>query len=538
MNKTKSNIYIFLIFFFFISKLTAQDIHEAVGQGNIEQIKSIIEEFPESVNSKDANGRTPLRFTDNPEIIKLLIEKGADSHIKDNRGRSPLKFLMNFALRFPGLREQKKEALSAYIESGVRFPAKGDDGKYFLHSAAQIGHKEIVEQLISNEAYLSTLNNNDGTFLHSAAFGGLSKTVQKLVNDGFKIDLKNRYGQTPIILAAMEGKQNVVEILIENKADLNYYSLNGKAAIDNAAEFGHSEIVKLLEKNGSKKGSKKIVDLSGNYLAQNKPGDKPEIFAKGIISTVHYDHSAPIFSKDGREVYWSEVYTSRGDFIYFTKEKNGKWTVPQILPFCRIGGTYMYPTLSADGQKLFFVSDLSIDGKGAGDQMNIWYVERQGEGWSAPVYVGFDKGHEYGLTIADNGNLYFMGFYEGGIGSADLYISKYENGKYAQPENLGKVINTESYEDEPYIAPDESYILFASNKPTEKSEGRIYISYKSENGNWQEPISIYSKMNFEGDVRFPHISPDRKYFFFASNVNGNWDIYWMEAEKLFSGNKF
>jgi len=69
-----------------------------------------------------------------------------------------------------------------------------------------------------------------------------------------------------------------------------------------------------------------------------------------------------------------------------------------------------------------------------------------------------------------------MGFYEGGFGSADLYISKFEEGQYSEPENLGDIINSPSYEDEPFIAPDESYLIFASNKQTEKNEGRIYIS--------------------------------------------------------------
>ncbi len=526
---------LFLVLILF-SNTFAQVIHDAVRRSDIAKIESIIDEDSDAANLKDANGRIPLRFTDNPEIIKLLINKGADPFIKDNRGRSVLKFLMNYALRFPSLREQKKAALTAYIESGTKFPSRGDEGKYFLHSAALIGHEKLFSQIIENNVDINSLNNSEGTLLHSAAFGGLTEVTEKLIKGGLDINAKNRYGQTPVMLAAMEGHKNVVSELIENDADLNIKSDAGKNAADYALDFGHDEIISLLKKYGVEAGAKKFTNLIGSYLGQKEPGTKPELFGKGIISSIHYDHSSPIFSKDGKEVYWSEVYTSRGDFIHFMKEENGKWTVPEILPFCHIGGTYMYPTLSEDNKKLFFTSDRALDGNGSGDQMNIWYTEKTELGWSEPIYIGFDKGHEYGLTIAENGNLYFMAFYDGGFGSADLYVSKYIKGKYSEPKNLGEVINTGSYEDEPYIAPDESYLIFASNKPTENNEGRFYISYKNADGAWKDPENISSKIEIDGDIRFPHISPDGKYFFFASDQNGNWDIYWMKFDFIIKNN--
>lgn len=41
-------------------------------------------------------------------------------------------------------------------------------------------------------------------------------------------------------------------------------------------------------------------------------------------------------------------------------------------------------------------------------------------------------------------------------------ISRFEDGHYAMPENLGAAINTKYLEHDPFIAPDESYILFTS----------------------------------------------------------------------------
>ncbi|MBN1270672.1 MAG: PD40 domain-containing protein [Candidatus Aminicenantes bacterium] len=53
---------------------------------------------------------------------------------------------------------------------------------------------------------------------------------------------------------------------------------------------------------------------------------------------------------------------------------------------------------------------------------------------------------ERGPSISDNGNLYFCSMRAGGFGHIDLYCSKFVDGKYLRPENLGSVLNTEGYE--------------------------------------------------------------------------------------------
>jgi hypothetical protein len=45
--------------------------------------------------------------------------------------------------------------------------------------------------------------------------------------------------------------------------------------------------------------------LSGDYLGLTLPGDSPVVFARGIISTDHHEHSAPAFSPESNEVFWS-----------------------------------------------------------------------------------------------------------------------------------------------------------------------------------------------------------------------------------------
>jgi len=478
-----------------------------------------------AVNDTMPNGKNALHRTDNPEIIKLLVESGTNPNKKDQYGNTPLKFTLNYSLRFASLREQKNAALSAFLDAGVQFPHAAEEGRWFLHNTAIVKHDALLRQLLLNGANATTRNDNGGTLLHSAASGGVLWLADSLINSGANVNSLNRYGQTALFMSIIEGQREMTELLISHKATIELADLAGRKPLQYARDFGRDEIVDVLLLNGAARQAQKILPFKGAYLGQNPPGDEPQLFAGGVVSSVFFDHSAPNFSAGGDELYWSPVYTSRGDYIFSMKQIGNNWTVPQIEPFCRIGGTYMYPTLSADGSRLFFASDEALPGQEAGQEMNIWFVERENNGWSKPNLVGFPGGAEYGLSIAENGNLYFMAMYEQGEGGADLYISEYMNGTYIEPKNLGAAVNSSSYEDEPYVDPQERFLIFSSLRP---GNGRVYLS-RNENGEWQPAVDVSERIPLDGDVRFPQISRDGRYLFFASNANGNWDIYWMKA---------
>ena len=47
--------------------------------------------------------------------------------------------------------------------------------------------------------------------------------------------------------------------------------------------------------------------LRGPYLGQKPPGDVPELFAPGIVSSVYWEHSGAVFTPDGKELFWSRA---------------------------------------------------------------------------------------------------------------------------------------------------------------------------------------------------------------------------------------
>ena len=77
-----------------------------------------------------------------------------------------------------------------------------------------------------------------------------------------------------------------------------------------------------------------LSSRSGSYFNMEPPGIRPEIFAPGIISTEYHEHSSPMFSRDGKEVYWSVFYNFWGpQVIVFMRYDNNRWTRPRVAPF-------------------------------------------------------------------------------------------------------------------------------------------------------------------------------------------------------------
>ncbi len=296
--------------------------------------------------------------------------------------------------------------------------------------------------------------------------------------------------------------------------------------------------------------------LKGPYLGQKPPGITPEIFAPGIVSASYNEYIAN-FTPDGKELYFA-LGGAPLDIILFMKEENDQWTKPQVAPF---SGKYSAEfSLSPDGNKIVICMGSPLDGTGKPkENWEIWIVERNDTGWGEPKNLGppvnSEKSSSDYPTISTRGNLYFYsGNREGGMGKGDIWMSKFVDGHYTEPQNLGHSINTEFWEMDPFVAPDESYLIFCSG---ERSDGYgradLYISYRRKDGSWTKAVNMGDKINSITIEIHPFVTPDGKYLFFCSNRtthrpysevpityeeklnilnspgNGSEDIYWVDA---------
>ncbi len=271
--------------------------------------------------------------------------------------------------------------------------------------------------------------------------------------------------------------------------------------------------------------------LKGPYLGQKPPGETPEIFAPGIISTGLSELNA-VFSPDGSEFYYAISTPGKGYKIYYTKELNTGWTDPQLVPFSS-NKSDVDMCITHDGKRMYFGSNRPVNGV-AQEDFKIWYVDRMGNGWSGAKYLDAsinDGKRALYPTVSKYGTMFFQAVRKDTYGSRDIYYSKYVDGKYLNPVHLGKEINSIYGEGDVLIAPDESYMIVNSNgRPDDLGKGDLYISFKKKEGTWTPLKNMGNNINSNKTDYCPMISPDNKYFFFTSTRTGHGDIYWVDAK--------
>jgi hypothetical protein len=268
-------------------------------------------------------------------------------------------------------------------------------------------------------------------------------------------------------------------------------------------------------------------ELKGPYLGQNRPGSTPERFAPSIIDSEV--HTATVFSPDGQEVYW-KLMPNGVDEIVFMRLEDGRWTHPQVVPFASRFFDSDDPCFSPDGERLFFTSWRPLKWYQVFQlSEGIWYVERTEQGWSKPKPVGTavnSMNVHWQLSVSENGSLYFSS-------EGDIYRSEFKNDQYEEPVKLVNEINTPSNEGHPYIAPDESYLIFSSDKQVDNvGDYDLYVSIHRDDGSWSKAINLGIGVNSRYQDLYPVMSPDGEYLFFISNRGGMHSVYWVDSEQI------
>ncbi len=270
--------------------------------------------------------------------------------------------------------------------------------------------------------------------------------------------------------------------------------------------------------------------LTGPYLGQKPPETTPKVFARGIIST-EVSEGCSYFSKDG-QLYLFARGGSVEPGIFFMEQKDGVWSKPQLASFSAGRHDWDF-TLAPDGKTVFVASGRPHKTGGSPERdHSIWVSKRTKKSWSEPYLLPFPVNagqHDSYPSVTEDGTLYFFSNRSGGLGMGDIYRSRKTNGQYTKIINLGTPLNTEFHEVDPFIAPDESYMILCSDRPGGYGKADIYISFRKDNGSWTEPVNLGEKVNSPYDEYIPAVTPDGKYFFFTTNKTGNRDIYWVST---------
>lgn len=269
------------------------------------------------------------------------------------------------------------------------------------------------------------------------------------------------------------------------------------------------------------------IDKNDLYFGQVPPGSNPEVFATGIVSKPGTREGAASFTPDGKTFFFTRTDKNRSSIFYSSLVKS-RWTNPREWEHSSETGSWE-AFVSPDNRLLYFVNKHNSSDSGG----HIWKSSFGNQKWGTPTLLPMPIRSTKGFwfpTASSNGNLYFGAYPDSvqNFGKSDIYIYRCEGGRITV-ENLGGTINTPYEEWDPYIALDESYLLFESDRPGGFGGVDIYISFKL-NGKWQAPVNLGSRINSSRHEVAAKVSPDGKYIFFDRPTRDEQDIYWVSAQ--------
>jgi len=216
-----------------------------------------------------------------------------------------------------------------------------------------------------------------------------------------------------------------------------------------------------------------VADTDGKQLSNVRP------FKKQLNDKMHEGPAS--FTKDGKTMAFtrnnyegkSSKETINLEIFFATKNEEGEWSEP--IPFKLNNKEYSvgHPCLSADGNTMFFVSDMpgglggtdiyrirKIDGNIWGEPENLTEINTE-----ANEMFPFYHENQKVLFFASNGHL--------GLGGLDVFLSP-EVGSFGTIINAGTPLNTR-FDDFALIVDDEMKNgYFSSNREGGKGDDDIY----------------------------------------------------------------
>ncbi len=247
-----------------------------------------------------------------------------------------------------------------------------------------------------------------------------------------------------------------------------------------------------------------------------------------------YDEQSPFISPDGKVLYWTLANhpdniggkKDPGD-IWYAVWTGEEWSLPihggnkiNDEGYNAVGG------FSHDGERMFLLSHYS---KGAGSAtQGIAVSIRTAEGWSSPENITIPyflnrSATLQGFLATTVEAFVFSADSYSTRGAEDIYVSVLESGRWSEPRNLGRKINSAFQEFSPGLSDDGRFLYFASNGRKGYGSFDIYYAERLDDTwtNWSEPVSMGANVNSEGRELFYRTYPERNFALYTSTLNSD-----------------
>jgi len=349
-----------------------------------------------------------------------------------------------------------------YFQNAKRLDPKVDDELYFNLAQAYHRNNQLDESLEAYNTFNASASKSDRKYYKVTERISQIDYAKKMIASPVKVKIENlgkninsRGGDYSPSISA-DGK---TMIFTSRRSDTK------GGEVDKASDFKYFEDIYISD-----------WDTIDNTWSKARP-------IEGKLNTEGHDASLSI-SPDGSRIY---IYRNDGEvyigdiFVSKKRASSGTWGNPKPLEK-PINTSYFESSacLSADGNKLYFVSE--------------------------------KEGKKYGAQ-----------------GRGDIYVAeKISRTMWGEPKNLGPIVNTEGDENLVFIHPDGKTLFFSSNGHLSIGGYDVYMSNLQEDGTWGKPENLGYPINTIGDDVHFTLSLDGKTAHYSSirkDGLGERDIY-------------
>lgn len=206
------------------------------------------------------------------------------------------------------------------------------------------------------------------------------------------------------------------------------------------------------------------------------------------------------------------------------------WAAPEAAPFSGEWGDRA-PRFTPDGNALLFTSNRPRPGMDEAGDMNIWRVERGPDGaWSEPAMVETGvNSPEADIHVSVTASATWVASNRvGGLGRSDLYRVGHDGTVQHLPEPL----NSDLSQPDVWVSPDESWMILAiTDHPSGLGGDDLYVS-RFDDGAWSEPVNLGPDINTPEYEYGPWVTADGTSLLFTSHRDGASNVYRVPIERV------
>jgi ankyrin repeat protein len=219
------------------------------GAEDVEIVKFLLDKGA-NVDAKDHMGRTPLTWATGLRLLgtmTLLLDRGANVNATDRSGATPLHFaIQNFARH--NVPDSAVMPPAANYMPWYPYPFRKSG--HINDSIGNLSNRQALKLLIAKGADVNATYKGL-TPLHLAVATGSVETAKLLIAKGANINAKDNDGLTSLHWAARAGSVALVKLLVDKGADVNATDRNGSKPLSFSVHYS-PEIAALLRSHGAK----------------------------------------------------------------------------------------------------------------------------------------------------------------------------------------------------------------------------------------------------------------------------------------------